>query len=179
LSVDDVQAENLLGALCLAVDDRMQESVASAADQAASAAVALSALHHFLDTPSIELLRQVLGLTHSGTVRLVDRLDAAGYARRGPAADGRATTVSLTAAGRRAAARVTDRRQAVLRDALAVLSPSERRTFGQLAGRVLAGMVRPAGATRWMCRLCDTGACGREEGRCPVATATGFVPDGK
>jgi hypothetical protein len=64
----------------------------------------------------------------------------------------------------------------VLHDALAVLSPAERRQFGELTGRVLAGMIRPTGATRWMCRLCDTGACGREEGHCPVATAAGWVP---
>jgi DNA-binding MarR family transcriptional regulator len=170
------QAENLLGALCLAIDDRMQDGITEAAGQAASAGIALSALHHFLDAPTIDLVRQVIGLTHSGTVRLVDRLEGAGYVRRGPAPDGRATTVSLTAAGRRAAGRVTAKRQAVLHDALAVLSPAERRHFGELAGRVLAGMIRPTGATRWMCRLCDTGACGREEGRCPVATAAGWVP---
>ncbi|HEX6311144.1 MAG TPA: MarR family winged helix-turn-helix transcriptional regulator [Acidimicrobiia bacterium] len=172
----ELQAENLLGALCLAIDDRMRDALTDAAGQAASAGVALSALHHFLGSPTIELLRQVLGLTHSGTVRLVDRLEAVGYVRRGPAPDGRATTVSLTAAGRRAATRVTAGRRAVLRDALGALSPTERRRFGELAGRVLAGMVRPAGATRWMCRLCDTAACGRAQGRCPVATAAGLRP---
>ena len=44
------------------------------------AELALSALHHFLDAPSVDLLRQVLGLTSSGPVRLLDRLHAAGLA---------------------------------------------------------------------------------------------------
>ena len=62
---------------------------------------------------------------------------------------------------------------AELHDGLAVLSGDERRQFGDLAGRVLAGMVRPPGATRWICRLCDLEACGRPQGECPVATASG------
>jgi rubrerythrin len=37
--------------------------------------------------------------------------------------------------------------------------------------RVLVGLIREPGATRWTCRLCDTTACGRDVGRCPVANA--------
>ena len=59
----------------------------------------------------------------------------------------------------------------MLDDALAVLTPAERVTLEQLAGKILVGMIRAPGAVRWTCRLCDTGACGREEGRCPVADA--------
>jgi hypothetical protein len=71
---------------------------------------------------------------------------------------------------------VTGARQAVLHDALAALSEPEREVFGELAGRMLAAMIRPAGATRWMCRLCDLDACGRPRGECPVAAATGYAP---
>ncbi|MGH9279033.1 MAG: MarR family winged helix-turn-helix transcriptional regulator [Acidimicrobiales bacterium] len=162
------QAENLLGALSLAITDRMD---------ADSADVALSALQHILDRPSIDRLARVLGLSSSGTVRLVDRLAAAGYVERTAGVDRRTASITLTPAGRREAERVSTNRQSLLRGALSVLSPAEREQFGALAGRVLAGMVRPPGATRWTCRLCDTGACGRPEGRCPVATAAGWRPD--
>jgi hypothetical protein len=63
----------------------------------------------------------------------------------------------------------------VLEGALESLDPKERAAFDELAGRLLVGMIRGPGATRWMCRLCDTGACGRERGECPVANATGAV----
>ncbi len=165
------RAGNLLGALALSVADRTSDSVGDAAGQSQTAAVALSALHHFLDDPSIDLLRRVLGLTPSGTVRLIDRLEEAGYVKRRPGRDGREVSLRLTAAGRRAAERVTAARGEVLDDALATLSPAERREFEQLLGRVLPSLIRGPGATRWMCRLCDTGACGRDEGRCPVANA--------
>jgi DNA-binding MarR family transcriptional regulator len=161
---------NILGALALVVTDRMTDAIEDASTHAATGATALSALHHFLPPqPSIDLLRQVLGLTHSGTVRLVDRLEAAGHVRRGPGPDGRTTTVRLTAAGRRAARSVSGARSGELGEALAALTPAEQDQLAFLAGRVLDGLKRGAGATRWGCRLCDTGACGRDDGRCPVA----------
>ena len=165
------QAANLLGALSLVITDRTAEAMAGAGGRPETAAVALSALVHFLDHPSVDRLRQVLGLTSSGTVRLVDRLVAAGYLERGPGPDGRTTSVALTAAGRAAAAGVIAARAAVLGGALAVLSPAEREAFGALAGKVLTGLIRPPGATRWGCRLCDTGSCRAAAGGCPVTNA--------
>jgi DNA-binding MarR family transcriptional regulator len=161
------QAANLLGALALALSDRLEGVVTEAAGLAESDAIALSALHHFLDSPSVDLLAQVLGLSSSGTVRLVDRLETAGFARRATGADGRVTSVELTAAGRRRALAVTGARGALMEQALGALTPAERRQFGELAGKILAGLVRPPGATRWTCRLCDLVDCGRPLGRCP------------
>ncbi len=169
------RAGNLLGALSLAVADRTDDSVSSAAARSITGAAALSALLHFLERPSIDLLRQVLGLTSSGTVRLVDRLERDGLVARRPGADGRVTTIVLTRSGRRAAERVAAARAEVLESALAALEPDEREALDALVGKVLVGMIRGPGATRWMCRLCDTGACGRERGECPVANATGAV----
>ncbi len=159
---------NLLGALSLAVSDRTSTAIGESLGQSESAAAALSALHHFLREPSIDLLRQVLGLTPSGTVRLVDRLAEAGYVTRRPGIDGRSVSLRLTASGRRAAQRVAAARADVLQDALSELAPEERQLFDQLISRVLEGMIRQPGAVRWTCRLCDTTACGRETGDCPV-----------
>lgn len=163
---------NIVGALALVLHDRMLVALSAVTDgQAETGAAALSALHHFLDRPSIDLLRQVLGLTPSGTVRLVDRLTAAGLVTREPGADGRSRTVMLTDEGRQVAERLSTARADVLRTALAGLAPDERAEFERLAGLILAGFVRGRGATRWACRLCDTDACGRAEGRCPTANA--------
>ncbi len=162
------RAANLFGALCQVIADQMSDAVAQAAGRSESAAAALSALGNFLDRPSVGLLRQVLGLTSSGTVRLVDRLAESGYVERGAGGDGRSTAVTLTESGRLAAQRVGDARAAVLTGALAALSPAERETFEQLAGMVLIGMMRGPGAARWICRLCDIGTCRGAPGGCPV-----------
>jgi DNA-binding MarR family transcriptional regulator len=170
------QTENLLGALSLAITDRVDDAVTDAAGQAATGAIALSALEHFLDRPSIDTLAQVLGLSSSGTVRLVDRLEGAGLVRRERAGDGRVTRLVPTAEGERVAREVTAARREVLRDALRVLDADEQAALGELAGRILGGLVRPPGAVRWTCRLCDMGACGWYDDRCPVALAAGHHP---
>ena len=158
---------NLLGALALVLTDRMTEAMAAETGLSPSAAAAISWLHQFHQQPTVDLLRRVLGLTSSGTVRLLDGLVAGGYVERGPGSDGRATSVSLTAAGRAAAGSLAAARGKVLEQALGTLSATERRTLEKLHSKLLIGLIREPGAVRWMCRMCDTGVCWAGPG-CPV-----------
>ena len=160
---------NVLGALALVVADQTADAVVEAAGHGSSDAAALSALHQFLDRPSVDLLRRVLGLTPSGTVRQVDRLERKGLVSRGPGPDGRTAAIALTPAGRRLARRVSQARSDVLRSSLSELGDDEVEQLDRLVGKLLVGRMRGPGATRWICRMCDLEACGRAEGRCPVA----------
>ncbi len=160
---------NVLGALALRLHDRMAAVVVDAAGQPENGAATLSLLANFVAQPHVGLLHKALGLTPSGAVRLVDRLEADDEVRRGPGADARSTTVTLTARGRRTARRLSAARLAVLDDALSVLSAEERETLDALIARVLVGLKRPAPPARHMCRLCDATACGHADGHCPVA----------
>jgi DNA-binding MarR family transcriptional regulator len=162
---------NVFGALALIVADQMADVTASAAGRSDSAPAALAALHHFLDGPSVDRLRQVLGLTSSGTVRLLDRLAESGLIERGPGADGRSTAVSLTDMGAAKAQEVCAARAEVLQRALSALSAEERAAFSALSAKMLVGMMRGPGAVRWMCRLCDTTVCRGAAGGCPVGNA--------
>jgi DNA-binding MarR family transcriptional regulator len=158
---------NLLGALALVLHDRMVEAL----EYPENAAAALSALLHFLHEPSVDRMHTVIGLTPSGTVRMIDRLESDGHLTRGPGEDGRTRSVRLTRRGRAAARRVRDARGDVLQSALEPLTAQEISTLESLLSRLLVGTMRGPGAQRWMCRLCDMGACGRDEGNCPVAIA--------
>jgi DNA-binding MarR family transcriptional regulator len=80
-------------------------------------------------------------------VRLIDRLEEGRLVRRTAGDDGRVTSVALTTSGRRAQA-VTQARMELLEESLAALSPAERHQFGEIAGKILAGFIRPPGATR-------------------------------
>ena len=82
-------AGNVLGALSQVITDQSLAAIAGATGQSPTAAAALSALAEFLDRPTVDQLRKVLGLTPSGAVRLVDRLAGAGLVSRGPGTDGR------------------------------------------------------------------------------------------
>jgi DNA-binding MarR family transcriptional regulator len=162
---------NLLGAVALAIADRTSSEAATAAGQSVSAAAALSALSQYLDGTTLERLRQVLGLTPSGAVRLVDRLAAAGLATRGPGADGRARAVSLTGPGRRAAEKVRRARLGALDSVLEPLTRDETAALQDLLAKLMTTIVAEKDGGAWLCRLCDLPACGRDEGRCPAANA--------
>ena len=159
---------NVLGALVGAVSDRLTEALADRSPGSESADATLSALDQFLGRPSIDLVSTVVGLSHSGTVRLIDRLERDGLVRRSPGADRRSTSVSLTAAGRQRARQLERIRLRLLEAVLEPLTIEEREQLAALVGRMLAGMIRGPGATRWMCRMCDLTACGRPEEHCPV-----------
>lgn len=160
---------NALGALTLEVAGRVQEAGEAASPHGASVPAALTALHGLTGGQSIDALRRVVGLTHSGAVRLVDRLAAAGLVERRVGADGRAVALQLTPEGRRAARRVLARREAALETVLAPLTPRERADLARLHERLLAELGGGRGERRRICRLCDVDACGRD---CPVGVNT-------
>ncbi|HET6878488.1 MAG TPA: MarR family transcriptional regulator [Jatrophihabitans sp.] len=174
-------AANVLGALSLVVADRMNAAIEPVAALGPSAPAALAALHEFLDGGSVTQLSSVLGLTHSGTVRLVDRLEAEGLVERVAAQDGRAVSVVLTRTGRRLAVRILQARETSLASALSALSPDEvdnlaaaldtmltTVTLARVEERAIRTNDRPQ---PWLCRLCNFAACGRGEGDCPVNNA--------
>src|ERR1700761_9087283 len=103
----------------------MHAAVGSVAAVGPSAPAALVALHEFLDGGTVTQLSSVLGLTHSGTVRLVDRLGAEGLVERAGAQDGRAVSVVLTRRGRHLAAQIRQAREKTLTSALSALTPDE------------------------------------------------------
>jgi DNA-binding MarR family transcriptional regulator len=163
---------NVLGTLSLAVTSRISEAAERSAALGASAPAALVALDGYLTGQPIDALRRVLGLTHSGTVRLVDRLVAAGLVeRRVRKTDGRAVPLGLTPAGRRVARRVLQSREAELEEILSVLTAEERETLSVLHDRLLGGMIGSREDARRTCRMCDPVGCGHPEGRCPVTQA--------
>ena len=164
------RAGNLLGALSLAVSDRTADAIGEAAGQSETAAITLSALHHFLEDPSLDRVRRVLGLTPSGAVgwstgsrpRATSRGDRDVTAVRcrcasplGPPCGAAGFRRARSCAGRRAVG----------------ARPAERAAYERLTARVLVGLIRGPGAERWMCRSCDMTACGHRSGGCPVANA--------
>jgi MarR family transcriptional repressor of emrRAB len=145
---------NAFGALSLAVADRMQEEMATVAGHGASGPAALVALDGEAGGGSIDTLRRILGITHSGTVRLVDRLTGAGLVERRVGADARAVALHLTPQGRRLARRVLAAREAALEQVLAPLETAQRRQIEPL----VAAMIEALGDGR-ICRACDTSRC--------------------
>jgi MarR family transcriptional regulator, negative regulator of the multidrug operon emrRAB len=158
---------NLLGALALAVCDGMRQATGQEGDGlAGSEPAALVTLAHY-PGQSVGVLGRTLGLTHSGAVRLADRLEAAGLAERTHSGPGRTLALHLTGAGRAAAAQVLDRRRDAVEQLVRRLEPEEAAQLGQLAGRLLAGVTTDRASAHRLCRLCDEPLCAAGPG-CPV-----------
>lgn len=166
--MSDARTANLLGALVVALHDELS---AATADAAAHGAAYPAALATMLGTPgmSIEQLRQVLGLSHSGTVRLLDALEREGSVERRAGRDARSVALQLTPQGRRQARSVLDGRRRALDPALGALTPAERAQLLRLTEKLLGALTRDREHSDHICRLCDLAVC--PEAACPVDRA--------
>jgi DNA-binding MarR family transcriptional regulator len=157
--------ENQLGALGIALGDSMDQAFDEACAVGDSAPAAVILIHENPDT-RIEALARYLGLSHSGTVRLVDRLVDAGWVARETCDDKRAVVLVLTKAGTKVAERLLDGRRKSLGKALQGISAADRRVLERLVPHMLNNLVEDKTAADHVCRYCDTKACEREG--CPI-----------
>jgi MarR family transcriptional repressor of emrRAB len=167
----NARVANLVGAHALEVGDRLRAAAEDAVGQGGSAPAALVTLMNFADGQTVDALARVLGMSHSGAVRLVDRLAAAGLLRRERGTeDAREVRLRITSRGRRTARRALVAREIALITGLSALSAVECEQLGVLLEKLLAAATIDSAASRTICRLCDPCACGHPA-RCPVTQA--------
>lgn len=159
----EARTANLLGALALGLADEIGAAAERQAAHGGAAPAGLSAIGHAPGL-TIERLSRALGLSHPGTVRLVDRLAAGGLVERRPARDGRAVALHLTPAGEQRRAAVLAERRVALEGALATLSGGEQERLAVLLEKLLKGLVRGEAHAGAVCRLCEEAVCAD----CPV-----------
>lgn len=177
--------DNLLAALILNLGEEATAALEEATGLAGGATAALLALDEFLGDAHVGRLADVLGLTHSGAVRLVTQLERAGLASRHAGADRRRVEVRLTPSGRRRVRAARTAREGLLRQATSGLTDVEAAALEELLAKLVAARVeerverrRAGDSGPWWCRTCDFAACGRPEERCPAhaAAARAFAP---
>jgi MarR family transcriptional repressor of emrRAB len=154
-----------LCALVTGLDDRVRDAVEAASGFTGAAPDALATIGQ---APGlrVEDLASMLRVSHSGAVRTVDRLVAAGLVERRPSAgDRRTVELWLTPAGGQVRRRVLDARNRVLAGALGALDPGDRDALAGLVDRLLTGLAARAVDDHSLCRLCDPDDCAAG---CPV-----------
>lgn len=164
-----LSALNQLAAFALAVNDKLDATLSERFGRAQSDLETLVSVRH-CDSFTVGWLGEVLGLTHSAAVRVVDRLESDGRIRRTPQANRRFVGLVLTPAGVKLADEILKARQEVLGRlfedvddrALKKALPLFRGILSQKSGSNLASYRR--------CRLCDEVGCGE---RCPVQQTFG------
>lgn len=179
---ETVRLGNLLAALAIAVTDGLEDAFVDEGLDT-KAGTALVALLDFAPEAAEQRLRLAIGLTHSGTVRLVDRLQRSGLVERAQGRDERTVAVRLTAAGRKVALRLRYRRRELTSSLLSNLTDRQRTELVPACERLISALttrrlaMRKAGHTPSggaLCRLCDFRACGRPAGLCPSAATRAF-----
>ena len=154
---------NLLGALGLALADRIEAAATQVLKQGGETSAALVVIGYGLG-PSNDQLRRVLRLSHSGTVRLVDRLVAEGLVERRQAADGRAVALHATKRGRALREKILKERLQCVETLLTPLTAAEEAALATLVHKMLRGMNPSDMGRRTLCRLCDNRVCTN----CPI-----------
>ena len=157
---------NVIGAMAVVLGDRIRDATEQASGMGGALPAALVSLHEWAGGRSIDTLAGALRLSHSRAVRVVDRLEAQGLASRTrDPGDGRGVLVHLTPAGHRAGRRVLEARADALEGTFA---QDDRHALAAIAERTLAQATTGRRAAGAICRLCDSHACGHDEGLCPV-----------
>jgi MarR family transcriptional regulator, negative regulator of the multidrug operon emrRAB len=165
---------NMFGALVLTLHDQIRKSTDRAVGMTGEAAAAVVVIGN-LPHRSIEFLRQALLLSHSGTVRVIDKLVGKRFVRRKRcASDERARELTLTAAGTRKAKAILRMRHKVIADALGTLSSEEQAQLRRITERLLAAVSSEEWADA-MCRLCDESSCPLSA--CPIAVELGCLSE--
>lgn len=154
---------NLLGAAALAITDRLREEMQAMLNRTGETAAALIVLG-YAPGLSVEILRQVLDLSHPGTVRLIDRIEEDGLVERRKAPDGRAVALHLTRKGSKLRQKLMDRRLDTLEASLKGLTSDERLVLGELLAKVLTNLPETEMAKHRICRLCAVRVCDE----CPI-----------
>lgn len=152
------QTANLLGAVALAVSDRIHETAREIVSHSGETPAALVVIGYGTG-PSNDQLRRTLGLSHPGTVRLVDRLVRDGLVERQKGADRRAVALHLTPRGEVLREELLSGRLATVRPFVEALPVAQREAL-RGALRAMLSALEPSDEERQsLCRMCDNRVC--------------------
>lgn len=160
---------NILGTLSVLIQDRVEGAWQSELDLSPMAAAAV------LQTESapgcsIEQVATRIGLSHSATVRVIDKLVERGLIEKDRARkDARQQSLSLSKPGKRLAEQLHAVRNDVTDSLLAGLDPGQVTALHQAVCRILNKAVTTNQEGDVVCRVCDERRCTPEI--CPIRPA--------
>ena len=159
----DERTANLLGVIALAVAEGIEGVSRQVLNRTGESAAALVVIGYNRG-PSNDELRKILGLSHSGTVRLIDRLVDDGLVERRQGRDGREIALFVSKRGRNLREKILKKRLAAISPYVEPLSGAEKKALTKLLSKMLSAMEPSDLKRQSLCRLCDTRVCTE----CPI-----------
>jgi len=159
-------AANILGALALLIQDRVQARWQEELDLSPMAAAALSQIEQEPGC-TIDQVASRIGLSHSATVRVIDKLAERDLVTKDRARqDARAQSLKLTKAGKRMAQQLHNARNQVTDGLLSLIKPEQVAALHNAVGAILHEAITTRQEGDVTCRVCDESRCRPEI--CPI-----------
>jgi len=153
-----ISAVNSLSALALMIGDASTAAVRAATGLSPQELAALVLIRNRPGC-SVTWLHERLGLTQSGAVRLIDRLQELGLVNRARTAGRREVSLSISPRGEAVADRGVSARGRAIESQLDGLPSADRDELLSLIERLLRARSRPRDEGDVACRLCDWSLC--------------------
>lgn len=160
---------NLMGAFATSVSTAIEDRVAMLGGRSFSHDTALVAIDNH-PNETIDILSKVLGLTHSGAVRLINTLEQEGLVYKYRSIqDARAAVLSTTQVGKERVKKILSTREEVIATVFQHFDSEQKQSLVGLLEVAMGNLAYTEVEARRICRLCDEGVC-RDLG-CPVEAA--------
>lgn len=160
-----LRTANILGALSLAISDKLLTELKEHSRQNDTSAAALNVIG-CTEGISNGQLGKALGITHSATVRLLDKLVESQLVEVRAGTDRRAVAIFLTSNGRERVVEMLKGRCEILGGIVDLLNVEQRQQLNSIAETLLAQFTEGPVHSMQVCRLCDAVSCPTD--RCPV-----------
>ncbi|MCW2308020.1 MarR family winged helix-turn-helix transcriptional regulator [Rhodobium gokarnense] len=151
--------------LILAFSNLVQTAVARSSSHLDPDGSVLLAIHAHAGAP-IRDIASMMQLSHSGAVRVIDRLQGSGLVERRQGADKRNVALVLTPAGRDQAEAILALQETAIATRLEMLSQQDLSHLENTLERILEGAAEDRLEAWRLCRHCNHAIC--ENARCPV-----------
>ena len=164
----DARTANLLGAFMTGLHDRLAERLERESEISGDGPAALVAIA-YNEGRTVEFLRRTLTLSHSWTVRVVEKLEQAGLVQKKTGTDRRAVALYVTEQGQRKVQGILRARRRCLDEVLDVLPVKDHKHLTTMLERMLDHLTGDDDSAEAICKLCEVDVCPQK--RCPVTLA--------
>jgi DNA-binding MarR family transcriptional regulator len=161
----DARTVNLLGAFMTGLHDQLAQRLEKESAIPGDGPAALVAIA-YNEGRTVEFLRKTLSLSHSWTVRVVEKLEKAGLVQKKTGTDRRAVALYVTEQGKRKVQGIVRARRRCLDEVLAALPAKDHKKLTSMLERMLDVLTGDEDSAEAICKLCEVDVC--PQNRCPV-----------
>lgn len=156
---NDKYISNLIGAFATLVAGDIEQKISDLGGRSLSHESALVVIFNH-PNETINVLSKVLGLTHSGSVRLINTLEGEGLVERHRSVeDARSVVLCVTPDGRKRVKQILNSREAVTAKVLENFNDDQKQSLLGLLEVAMNGLTHEQLKARQICKLCDEGVC--------------------